>query len=396
MIDSTELNCTAIDLINTRVLGDSGLQTIRIRGGRVDAIAPDYDPAPTAIDLGGDWISLGAIDLQINGGLGLAFPDLIPKDTDILQGICEYLWKQGVDGFLPTIVTSAPEKFRRSLETLSQFHPDPFTPAADILGAHLEGPFLNTQKRGAHPEQYLLPPTADNLDRILGDYASQVKVMTLAPELDGAAFLIPELRNLGIVVSLGHSQATAAEARRAFDLGATMVTHAFNAMPPLHHREPGLLGAALSEPGVYCGAIADGEHVCPAMLDLLLRGARGEIFVVSDALAPLGLPDGVYPWDDREMTVTHGTARLADGTLAGTTLSLLAGAANLVKWGLCDAERAITLVTEVPRRAIGLSGAIVGQPATRLLRWTVEGSSLTWCRLSEPLLPGAESGGATV
>jgi len=392
MIDSTEHNCTAIDLINARIPGDSGLQTIRIRQGRVEAVAPDLDAAPTATDLGGDWISLGAIDLQINGGLGLAFPDLTPKDTDILQAICEYLWRQGIDGFLPTIVTSAPEKFRRSLETLSRFHPDPFTPAADILGAHLEGPFLNPQKRGAHPEKYLLPPTADNLQRILGDYAPQVKVITLAPELDGAPSLIPELRHLGITVSLGHSLATADQASRAFDLGATMVTHAFNAMPPLHHREPGLLGAALSNPGVYCGAIADGEHVCPPMLDLLLRGTRGEVFVVSDALAPLGLPDGVYPWDEREMTVSRGTARLADGTLAGTTLSLLAGARNLVEWGLCDPERAIALATEVPRRAIGIEGAIVGQPATRLLRWTVEGSSLTWRRLSEPPRTAAESG----
>ncbi|MEB3882872.1 N-acetylglucosamine-6-phosphate deacetylase [Lyngbya sp. CCY1209] len=392
MIDSTEQLCAPIDFINARVPGYSGLQTIRIRGGRVEAIAPDLDASATATDLGGDRISLGAIDVQINGALGLAFPELTPKDTDVLQAICEYLWKQGIDGFLPTIVTTAPEKFRRSLETLSRFHPDPFTPAADILGAHLEGPFLNPQKRGAHPENYLLPPTADNLQRILGDHAPQVKVITLAPELDGAHSLIPELRNLGMVVSLGHSQATAAEARRAFDLGATMVTHAFNAMPPLHHREPGLLGAALSNPGVYCGTIADGEHVCPAMLDLLLRGARGEVFVVSDALAPLGLPDGVYPWDDREMTVSRGTARLADGTLAGTTVSVLAGAANLAKWGLCDPERAIALATEVPRRAIGLSGAIVGQPATRLLRWTVQGPSLTWRRLSEPPLPGAESG----
>lgn len=371
-----------VDLINTQILGKSGLHTLQIRGGVVNAISTTLEPDASVIDVGGDWISLGAIDLQINGALGLAFPDLTSDHHQQLQGICEYLWHQGIDGFLPTVVTTTVDNFRRSLATLAEFKPDPNPQAAEILGVHLEGPFLNVQKRGAHPENCLLLPTTDNLKRVLGDYTTVVKVMTLAPELDSTATVIPHLRNLGIIVSLGHSQANAAMAHEAFNQGATMVTHAFNAMPPLHHREPGLLGAALSRSDVFCGAIADGHHVCPTMLDLLLRGTRGEIFVVSDALGPLGLADGVYPWDQRQIEVIEGTARLDDGTLAGTTLSLLAGAENLVKWGICSAAEAITRVTETPRRAIGLSTEIIGQPITGLLRWTQDQGYLKGQRLS--------------
>jgi N-acetylglucosamine-6-phosphate deacetylase len=242
---------------------------------------------------------------------------------------------------------------------------------------HLEGPFLNLQKRGAHPAEYLLPMTLENVKRLLGDYGAIVKIITLAPELDQTGEVIPYLAKLGITVSLGHSQATADEAQRAFEQGATMVTHAFNAMPGLHHRQPGLLGAAIVHPDVHCGFIADGEHVSPIMLDILLRAGRGN-FLVSDALSPLGLADGVYPWDSRQIEVKQGTARLADGTLSGTTLPLLVGVQNLVRWGIVDVGEAIALATVAPRRAIGLSGAAIGQPA-HLLRWS--GNPLKWRRM---------------
>jgi N-acetylglucosamine-6-phosphate deacetylase len=191
------------------------------------------------------------------------------------------------------------------------------------------------------------------------------------------------LHQLGIIVSLGHSQATAAEAEAAIAQGATMVTHSFNAMPPLHHREPGLLAAALLDQRVWCGLIADGEHVAPVMLQLLLQGfGQAGIFLVSDALAPLGLQEGDYPWDSREITIRQGTARLGDGTLAGTTLSLLAGVQNLVKWQLCSPELAISLATEAPRKAIHQPGLGIGSPARQLLRWRQsEAGELTWQRI---------------
>jgi N-acetylglucosamine-6-phosphate deacetylase len=384
-----------MDIINARVPGWEGWHRIGIDGfGVIQSIAPaDFAegqseaPAPSAVvDVAGDWISLGGVDVQINGALGLAFPDLDPDSGHRLPAICEFLWNQGVDGFLPTLVTTSVEKIHRALAVLADFAASQPSgaPAARILGVHLEGPFLNPEKRGAHPEEYILPLTVENVKWVLGDYAWIVKVITLAPELDPTGEAISYLRSLGITVSLGHSMATAEQAREAFARGASMVTHAFNAMPALHHRQPGLLGAAIVHPDVWCGLIADGEHVCPTVIDVLLRASFYEkgVFLVSDALAPVGLPDGVYPWDTRQMEVRGGTCRLLDGTLAGTALPLLAGVGNLVKWGICGAERAIALATEAPRRAIGLPGMAVGEPA-HLLRWHLDEGrgELSWQRL---------------
>ncbi len=389
MTTTQQQQAANLDIINVRLPGYQNLQQILIRQGRIHQIQPMelnlVSENVKQLDLQGDWVSLGGIDLQINGALGLAFPDLTPEDLPKLTEICHYLWQQGVDGFMPTIVTTSIEKIHTALSTISQYlQQPPPTRTAQILGVHLEGPFLNPSKRGAHPEQYLLPFTLDHVKQVLGDYATLVKIITVAPELDPSETVIPYLRSLGIIVSLGHSQATATQAQQAFTLGATMVTHAFNAMPSLHHREPGLLGAALTAPAVQCGFIADGEHISPLMVDLLLRMSRGNLFLVSDALAPLGLPDGIYPWDERQIKVKQGTARLPDGTLSGTTLPLLVGAQNLVQWGVCTVEDAIALATVAPRQALG-EFSLISQFADSLLRWRVsaspESSNLTWQRL---------------
>ncbi|BAY94295.1 MULTISPECIES: N-acetylglucosamine-6-phosphate deacetylase [unclassified Tolypothrix] len=377
-----------VDIINARVPGYKNLQMLLINeAGIIEQILPMTTvfkrvagPDLQVLDIAGDWISLGGVDLQINGALGLAFPELEPNNAELLPKISQFLWDAGVDGFLPTLVTTSVENIQRSLAIIADFMQTQTT-GSQILGVHLEGPFLNSQKRGAHPAEYLLPLTLNEVKRVLGDYAHVVKVITLAPELDPTGEVIPYLRSLGITISLGHSQATAAQAQQAFELGATMVTHAFNAMPPLHHREPGLLGAAITHPHVMSGFIADGQHVVPTMLQILIRAACG-LFLVSDALAPLGLPDGLYPWDSRQIEVKHGTARLPDGTLSGTTLPLLVGVQNLVKWGICDIETAIILATDAPRRAIALPGISPSQPAN-LLRWHWQEATreLTWQRL---------------
>ena len=373
-------------ILNAQVPGYQGLQQICIQTGVIQEIAPMQLAPPTdlpMLDVAGDWISLGGIDLQINGALGLAFPDLSEENCHKLEAICQFLWCQGIDGVLPTIVTTSIENIQRSLSTISQFLKSCNSQnTSQILGVHLEGPFLNFEKRGAHPAEYLLPLTVEQIKRVLGDYASVVKVITLAPELDPTGSAIAYLRSLGIIVSLGHSQATATQAQQAFAQGATLVTHAFNAMPSLHHREPGLLGAAIVDPNVHCGLIADGQHVSLLMLELVLKASQfHNLFLVSDALSPLGLPDGTYPWDTRQIDVQHGTARLLDKTLAGTTLPLLVGVQNLVKWGVCEVELAIALATTAPRRAIAQSGYL-NQPA-HLLRWHLDPTTrdLSWQRL---------------
>ncbi|MBD3562869.1 N-acetylglucosamine-6-phosphate deacetylase, partial [Planktothrix sp. FACHB-1355] len=263
-----------MDIINARVPEYKALQQISIDAdGIIQEISPMYlvgkpSPDKQVIDVAGEWVSLGGVDLQINGALGLAFPDLNADNQDKLPEICQFLWERGVDAFLPTLVTTSVENIQRSLSIFADFviRQPQNKPTAKILGVHLEGPFLNPEKRGAHPAEYLLPLTIDNVKQVLGDYADIVKVITLAPELDATAEVIPYLLSWGITVSLGHSQATSTQAEQAFKLGATMVTHAFNAMPSLHHREPGLLGSAIANPNVMCGLIGDGQHVDPTMM----------------------------------------------------------------------------------------------------------------------------------
>ncbi len=382
-------------IINAQIPGSQEKQQVSINSqGIIEGISPmrtesSLNSNKMILDIQEDWLSLGGIDLQINGGLGLAFPEIGEKDLPILQKICDFLWQEGVDGFCPTIVTTSIENIKRSLSIIDQFmtqQKESDHTTAKVLGIHLEGPFLNPQKKGAHPAQYLLTPSVETVKSILGDYAHRVKIITLAPELDLTNEVIPYLKSIGIIVSLGHSQATDQEAKKAFELGASMVTHAYNAMPPLHHRHPGLLGEAMINKNVYCGLIADGQHVCSTMIEILLRSSyydRG-VFLVSDALSPIGLGDGIYPWDERTIEVNNGTARLPDGTLSGTTLPLLVGAENLVQWGICEVETAISLATESPRKAINLAGISPGQPAT-LLRWhwNQSDNKLTWGRLKE-------------
>ncbi len=401
MIPNTQISMNDCRIINARLPGSGDIREIVIREGKISTIseAPIANDLPT-LDVAGDWISLGGVDLQINGGLGLAFPDVRREDFDRLDEICDFLWAQGIDSFLPTIVTTSIDNIHRSLAVFTEYMTQQRQGTARVLGVHLEGPFLNFHRRGAHPAIYLQPLTIDLVVAILSKYHATVKAITLAPELDPTDTVIDYLRSLDIIVSLGHSEANFAQAQSAFASGASMVTHAFNAMPGLHHREPGLLGAALTQPQVWCGFIADGQHIHPAMLQILLRFSRGEasptgkyterLFLVSDALSPLGLPDGKYPWDSREIEVIDGTARLADGTLSGTTRSLLVGVQNLVKWGICDIGNAIALATISPRRAMlgasscvnGLSDDYVGQSAN-LLRWQIDiAGGLNWSRLT--------------
>lgn len=392
-----------IYIVNARLPGYRELQQIKISDrGIIEAIGSSnnyYQKSENenTIDVAGDWISLGGVDLQINGGLGLAFPNVNKGNIPQLWQICDYLWEQGIDAFLPTIITTSVENIQRSLRVFAQFidlQNSERKPTARVLGVHLEGPFLNYEKRGAHPAEFLLHPTRETVEWVLGNFSSIVKIITLAPELDTVGEVIPYLRSLGIIVSLGHSTATAKEAQKAFQLGASMVTHAFNAMPSLHHRKPGLLGEAIVDRNVFCGLIADGEHICPTMINVLLRASNYQegIFLVSDALAPIGLPDGIYPWDERQIEVKGGTAKLADGTLAGTTLPLLTGVENLVKWKASSIESAIALATESPRLAIGLPGISVGHPAY-LLRWHWDEASarLTWKRLDLEIQPSLDT-----
>ena len=321
----------------------------------------------------GDWISPRAIDLQINGGLGLAFPELTPHDLPRLVELLDLLWSDGVEAIAPTLVTCGIEPLRNALAVLREARTQHRTGRCQLLGAHLEGPFLAESRRGAHPRQHLASPTLAALEARISGFESEIALMTLAPELVGAGAVIQRLTDLGITVALGHSAANANTANQAFSQGVGMLTHAFNAMPGLHHRAPGPIGEACRNGNIALGLIADGVHVDPTMAVLLQRLAPSQIVLVSDALAPYGLADGTHRWDERTLLVTKGTCRLEDGTLAGVTLPQLEGVKRLARWSK-EIGPAIWSATIAPRQVIqstcNIEEALLGQPLSDLLRWT--------------------------
>ncbi|MEB3351547.1 MAG: N-acetylglucosamine-6-phosphate deacetylase [Cyanobacteriota bacterium] len=342
-------------------------------------------------DWGGDWLSPMGVDLQINGGLGLAFPELTAAHRPQLELLLERLWGDGVEAIAPTLVTCGLAPLRQALAVLAEVRAAHRPGRCRLLGAHLEGPFLAPERRGAHPAEHLATPSAAALaERIDGfsggpgwDPAADIALVTLAPELDGAAEVIAELRRRGVVVSLGHSRADEAEAAAAFGAGVTMLTHSFNAMAGLGHRSPGPLAAAVLHGGVALGLIADGVHVAPSMAVLLQRLAPEQLVLVSDALAPYGLGDGRHRWDERALIVENGSCRLDDGTLAGVALPLLEGVVRLARWS-GRPEWAIAAATVAPRRVLGerrpVEGLLRGRPLAHCLRWQGEPAGLAWRR----------------
>ena len=353
---------------------------------QIEAIEPiTPGGAAAGIDWQGDWLSPGGVDLQINGGLGLAFPELSSSDLPRLLELLELLWRDGVEAICPTLVTCAVAPLRQSLAVLGEARELHQAGRAQLLGAHLEGPFLEPSRRGAHPQEHLCAPSLAALAERIGGFEADIDLVTLAPELPGSEAVIAALREQGIVVSLGHSAATEAQANAAFDAGVAMLTHTFNAMPDLHRREPGAIAAAVLQGDVAMGLIADGVHVAPSMAVLLQKLAPEQVVLVSDALAPYGLSDGEHRWDERTLLVTNGTCRLADGTLAGVTLPLLEGVRRLAQWGV-PPEQAIAAATITPRRVLGdqrsTAELLLNLPLNEGLRWRSAGETLHWNRVA--------------
>ena len=355
------------------------------QGGCIASLEPLRDGShATGVDWQGDWLSPAGIDLQINGGLGLPFPELTEEQLPQLLEFLELLWRDGVEAIAPTFVTCAVEPLRQGLSVLAEARRQHSPGRCRLLGAHLEGPFLAPERRGAHPAEHLCAPSLEALEERINGFEDSIALVTLAPELQGADAVIERLTALGVVVSLGHSTADEATARRAYRQGVRMLTHTFNAMPGLHHRAPGPVGALLGSPPVALGLIADGVHVAPAMAALLQRLWSEQVVLVSDALAPYGLPPGSYPWDERRIEVRGGSCRLEDGTLAGTTLTLLQGAIRLAGW-TGDAGAAIAAATVLPRHVLGSDAAVeqqlLGLEFNATLRWrAVPGQPLAWLR----------------
>jgi N-acetylglucosamine-6-phosphate deacetylase len=284
----------------------------------------------------------GFVDLQVNGYGGV---DFLSASTEDYRAAGEALLAAGVTAFQPTFITSAEAVTVEAIRALPLRGSGP-----RVLGAHVEGPFLSPERPGTHPLEHLRAPDVELLDRLLD--AGPVTQMTLAPELPGADALIERLRERGVAVSAGHTNATAAEAHHAFDLGVGGVTHVFNAMRPFRSRDPGIAGAALTRRGVVIGMVVDGHHLADETVRLVWACAAGRVALVTDAIAAAGGAggNGTFLLGDVEVAVEDGAAPTReDGTLAGTVLTMIEAVRNLHSLGV-PFEDAVGAATEVPAR----------------------------------------------
>lgn len=287
------------------------------------------------------------IDLQVNGAGGFDLTD----EPERLWDVGVVLARFGADAFLPTLVSPAWSTVDRARAVLLAGAPAGYT-GATPLGWHVEGPFLSPRRAGAHSPSMLQAPDPG----AVADWspATGIRMATLAPELPGALGIVEVLVSNGVIVSAGHSAATFGEARAGFDAGIRGVTHLFNAMSPLDHRDPGLPGAALADDRVTVWLIPDGLHVHPALVSIVRRAVGPErLAIVTDAIAALGVPPGRHSLAGRMVDCDETSARLPDGTLAGSVIGLEQGVRNLAAFTGCSIDEARLAVTAVPERLLG-------------------------------------------
>jgi len=313
---------------------------------------------PGDVELDGDRIA--AVGLATAGGRGIAVPGLVDLQVNGFGGVDfleadaagyaragDALLETGVTAYVPTLITSAEEHLVAALGEVPLKSKGP-----RILGVHVEGPFLSPARPGTHPPELLRDPDPELLVRLLE--AGPVRLVTLAPELPGAFDLIELLHERGVVVSFGHSDATAEEAHAGFDRGVHTVTHLFNAMRPFRHRDPGIVGAALTRHDVVVQIIVDGVHLAPDTVRMVWEAAAGRVALVTDAVAPAGAGGGAFTLGDVSLVVSDGAVRRDDGVLAGSVLTMIEAVRNLHELGV-PVERALEAATLVPASVLGLS-----------------------------------------
>ena len=341
---------TEVALVNGEIMIPGGLErsAVMIADGRIAAIgAVPTDWTGDVIDADGLLVAPGLIDLQVNGGLGVD----LTSDPETMWELGRKLPGYGVTAFLPTVISSFPTTIR-SAQAAWRNRPTGYC-GAEPLGLHLEGPMLNPSRAGAHDPTHLVAPSLG----LIADWwpESGIRMVTIAPELPGALEVIRELVSRGVVVAAGHSDATVRDAARAAAAGVSHVTHLYNAMSPLRHRRPGLVGFTLARPDVTAGIIVDGSHVAPAAVAAAWR-AKGPagLALVSDAGAALGMPPGTYTLGQQVVDVDDVSVRRRDGTLAGTNLAMLQAIRNLVAFTDCTPCEALEAATVTPAGIVAL------------------------------------------
>ena len=345
---STILLHAARALTPTTEIRDAG---ILIRDGVIEAVGPRQDmtlpSGATEISASGQTAIPGFIDVHIHGAGG---HDVMEGTIEAMSTVAKTLARHGTTSFVATTVTASLEGIARyitqqcaTLET-----------KAEVLGIHYEGPFINKARRGVHPAEWIQSPTAELLQRLLQAGAGNARILTIAPELLGAIPCMKAARDAGVVVAMGHTDATYEQARAGIAHGAHHAVHVYNAMRPFSHRDSGVIGAVLTSPEVTAELIADGVHVEEAAMRLLLQAkGAGCVILISDGLSATGMPDGKYMLGGFEVTVSGGVCRNAEGKLAGSTLTLDRALRNVVALGI-PLQDAVRMLTANPAKLLGI------------------------------------------
>ncbi|RKE60034.1 N-acetylglucosamine-6-phosphate deacetylase [Microbacterium sp. AG238] len=365
-------------VIHSARLIDGGRETpdawLVVRSGRVEAhgtgdtwrgavAGAPVDEIVDAVEAAGPGATItpGFIDIHGHGGGGAAYDD----GADAIRTARELHRAHGTTRAVISLVTASVDDLARRVSAIADLTETDGT----VLGSHLEGPFLDLGHHGAHDPGLLIAPASDAVARLMDAGRGTVRQVTIAPELPGALAAIERIVAAGAAAAVGHTDADAETTRAAFDAGATILTHAFNAMPGLHHREPGPIGAATADPRVTLEVIADGVHLAPEVVRIAFAAAPGRIALVTDAMAAAGSADGDYVLGALAVRVENTVARLLDGTIAGSTLTQDAALRTAVAAGV-DLPAAVAALTTTPARAIGrpeLGSLAIGSPADAVL-----------------------------
>jgi len=333
---------------------------ILVEDGRISRLTSRLeDEVPRGarhLDHAGAVLAPGLVDIHIHGSAG---HDVMEATGPALAAVETFLARHGVTSYLPTTVTASVDKTLAALEHLGAAVRGPAQKGrAQARGIHLEGPFISTAKCGVHPVHEIIAPSLELFEKMWAASQQSVSMVTLAPELPGAEAFTRELARRGVRISLGHSNALAAETQRAIEAGATHATHTFNAMRALDHREPGILGTVLADDRVSADIIADGIHVAPEMVRLFLRSKGSGAVLITDAISATGMPDGKYRLGTFEVEV-QGERCLLDGRLAGSVLTLDRAVRNAMRFASLPLTGALSLATKNAAHAGGLDCGVL-------------------------------------
>jgi N-acetylglucosamine-6-phosphate deacetylase len=331
---------------------------ILFRDGVIEAVAPRSSltlPSGAREIVATDkYAAPGFIDVHIHGAGG---HDVMEGTEVALRAVAASIGSHGTTSFLATTVTADPEAICRSSEGIANYiavQHQKTQPGAEVLGVHFEGPFINPVRRGVHPAQWLKLPSAELLQRFIASTRGNARLLTIAPELLGAMPCIDAARKAGMVVGMGHTDATYEQARAALARGAHHAIHTYNAMRPFSHRDAGVIGAVLTSPEISAELIADGVHVDETAMRLLLQAkGAGGVILISDGISATSMPDGKYMLGGFEVTVSGGICRNSEGRLAGSTLTLDRALRNIVKLGASVSD-ALAMLTRNPAKLLGI------------------------------------------